>query len=71
MTEGEVPDRFYSDKHTMTSSVKIVKILFFRCICSLDENFRPEPFFIDSGLISFNLMHHVTFSNIQGRNWSF
>ena len=44
MTEFEHTGHFWSDKYTMTSSVKIFKIWFFRCICSLDINFRLELF---------------------------
>ena len=42
MTTFELSGHFWLDKGTMTSSVKIFKILIFRCICSMDENFRPE-----------------------------
>jgi len=44
MTTFELPDLFWSEKGTMTSSVKIFKILIFQYICSMDENFRPESF---------------------------
>ena len=40
ITEFELSDHFRSDKYTMTSSVKIFKILIFGCICSLNKNFQ-------------------------------
>ena len=42
MTEFELSENFRSEKDTMTSSVKIFKILIFRCICSVDKTFRSE-----------------------------
>ena len=44
MTVFDIPGLFWSDKGTMTSSVKSFKILIFRCIYSMDENFLPESF---------------------------
>ena len=44
MTVFDIPGLFWSDKGTMTSSVKSFKILIFRCIYCMDENFLPESF---------------------------
>ena len=71
MIEFELCDHYLSDKYTMTSSVKIFKISMFRCMSSFDKNFRPELFYNDFRLIGFDLMYHMTISDIRGQNWSF
>ena len=71
MTEFELPDHFWSDKYAMTSSVKIFKNRIFDVFALQIKILGQNYFYNNSGFIDFNLMYHMTVSNIRGRNWSF
>ena len=60
MTEFDLTEIFWSAKDTMTSSVKIFKKNICYVIAIRVTVYDQKQFYNDSGLLSFNFMHHVT-----------